>query len=120
MPRLREYDICQCGDFRRDHEDDGIGRCKMANDINHGYKPCLRFKFSHESKPEEIEKQLALERQIAEASPAPPAEYLVSIVLTMPPDAAKRLIEAYREHPELVRAEFARVDLPVIDIELTE
>lgn len=38
-------DECRCGDYRRDHEN-GTGRCKMPNDLCHGFKPCTVFRLS--------------------------------------------------------------------------
>lgn len=42
-PVKGDYDICQCGDFRHQHED-GTGWCRMPNDVCHGFQPCLRFR----------------------------------------------------------------------------
>ncbi len=36
------YDVCECGDYRRDHVN-GTGRCRMPNDLNHGFRSCERF-----------------------------------------------------------------------------
>jgi hypothetical protein len=38
-----QLDVCQCGDYRRDHEN-GTGRCKMPDDLTHGFQPCLVFR----------------------------------------------------------------------------
>lgn len=65
-PMKRDYDICHCGDFRRDHEN-GEGKCRMANDINHGYKPCEKFRFSRHSSQEEIDRQMALMTDVESA-----------------------------------------------------
>ena len=35
-------DVCDCGDYRRDHEN-GVGRCTMPDDLCHGFRPCFRF-----------------------------------------------------------------------------
>lgn len=43
-----DYDICECGDYRHQHED-GVGRCRMPDDGCHGFKPCLRFRLSEEA-----------------------------------------------------------------------
>lgn len=42
-------DECECGDYRRDHED-GHGRCRMPDDLTHANAPCLSFRlaFPHE------------------------------------------------------------------------
>jgi len=38
-----DYDECECGDYRIQHEN-GIGKCKMRDDICHGFEPCLKFR----------------------------------------------------------------------------
>jgi len=38
-----DLDECACGDYRRDHVN-GTGRCKMPDDLTHGFQPCLRFR----------------------------------------------------------------------------
>lgn len=38
-------DICECGDYRRDHDGE-IGRCRLPNDLTHGFKECHRFRLS--------------------------------------------------------------------------
>jgi hypothetical protein len=40
-----ELDICKCGDYRRDHKN-GVGACRQADDITHGFKRCRRFRLS--------------------------------------------------------------------------
>jgi hypothetical protein len=40
-----DFDECECGDYRRDHVD-GVGRCKMPNDLNHGFRPCDKFRLA--------------------------------------------------------------------------
>lgn len=45
MSELRDFDMCACGDYRRDHKD-GTGRCRMPDDLTHGFKPCLEFRLS--------------------------------------------------------------------------
>lgn len=35
-------DVCTCGDYRKDHEN-GTGRCRMPNDLCHGFVPCEKF-----------------------------------------------------------------------------
>lgn len=47
MTSGHELDICECGDYRRDHVD-GSGRCKMPDDLTHGFEPCLEFKLGYE------------------------------------------------------------------------
>lgn len=42
---MNELDICECGDYRRDHVD-GIGECRMPNDLSHGFQKCSRFRLS--------------------------------------------------------------------------
>lgn len=39
-------DVCECGDYRRDHID-GTGRCTMADDACHGFKPCFEFRLHY-------------------------------------------------------------------------
>jgi hypothetical protein len=41
----RDFDICECGDYRHQHEN-GTGRCKMPDDLCHGFKPCLKFRLT--------------------------------------------------------------------------
>jgi len=36
-------DECECGDYRRDHVD-GTGRCRMPDDLCHGFTRCLKFR----------------------------------------------------------------------------
>jgi len=38
-----DFDGCECGDYRLQHER-GVGRCKMPNDMTHGFKPCTEFR----------------------------------------------------------------------------
>lgn len=38
-------DICECGDYRRNHED-LTGRCMLANNLVHGFQPCKSFRLS--------------------------------------------------------------------------
>ena len=40
-----DFDICECGDYRHQYED-GIGKCRMPDDMNHGFKPCLEFRLA--------------------------------------------------------------------------
>lgn len=39
-------DICQCGDFRSQHEN-GSGRCRVCFGNNAPYDRCGRFQFAH-------------------------------------------------------------------------
>lgn len=42
---LSDFDGCECGDYRRDHDGlHGAGRCRMKDDLTHGFEPCLAFK----------------------------------------------------------------------------
>ena len=41
--RPHPEDECECGDYRKDHIN-GTGRCRMPDDLCHGFKPCLRFR----------------------------------------------------------------------------
>lgn len=42
---LAEFDACECGDYRRDHDGlHGAGRCRLANDLTHGFEPCTSFR----------------------------------------------------------------------------
>lgn len=36
-------DVCRCGDARRDHVN-GTGRCRMPNDLTHGFMTCEKFR----------------------------------------------------------------------------
>lgn len=38
-----DFDTCECGDYRHQHED-GKGKCKMPDDLCHGFEPCLEFR----------------------------------------------------------------------------
>jgi len=51
---MREHDLdeCQCGDWRRDHEN-GHGRCRAADDLNHGFQPCWKFVLAKPFQPKE-------------------------------------------------------------------
>lgn len=42
---MSPYDICQCGDYRRDHEG-GTGRCTLPPDQVPGFRPCMRFRLA--------------------------------------------------------------------------
>lgn len=42
---IHEQDLCECGDYRRDHVG-GKGECRMPDDLSHGYRKCKRFKLS--------------------------------------------------------------------------
>jgi len=44
----RDFDICECGDYRHQHEN-GVGKCRMPDDLCHGFKPCLEFRLAEES-----------------------------------------------------------------------
>ena len=39
------FELCVCGDYRHNHEN-GKGKCRMPNDITHGYQECKKFKRS--------------------------------------------------------------------------
>lgn len=43
MTMPSDFDGCECGDYRLQHER-GAGRCKMPNDMTHGFKPCTEFR----------------------------------------------------------------------------
>jgi hypothetical protein len=43
------YDICECGDYRRDH-DGGTGACTLPADTVPGFVPCRRFALAVRSK----------------------------------------------------------------------
>jgi hypothetical protein len=48
-------DTCVCGDYRMDHEN-ASGRCKMPDDLCHGFEPCFEFRLSKrfkQSRPRE-------------------------------------------------------------------
>lgn len=40
--RMNEHDVCECGDYRRQHEG-GTGKCHMPDDMCHGMMPCTAF-----------------------------------------------------------------------------
>ena len=46
---MSPFDICQCGDYRRDHEG-GTGACTLPEDTVEGFRPCRRFRLSVESR----------------------------------------------------------------------
>lgn len=46
---MSPYDICTCGDYRRDHEG-GAGACTLPADRVEGFEPCRRFRLAIESK----------------------------------------------------------------------
>lgn len=39
-------DICDCGDYRYQHSNEGKDKCRMPDDGTHGFKPCLKFRLS--------------------------------------------------------------------------
>jgi len=43
------YDICTCGDYRRDHEN-GTGACTLPPDPVPDHRPCRRFVLALASK----------------------------------------------------------------------
>jgi hypothetical protein len=48
---MSPFDICTCGDYRRDHEG-GTGRCTLPADPVPDYQPCRRFRLSLASQAE--------------------------------------------------------------------
>lgn len=44
------YDTCYCGDYRKDHVD-GIGRCRMPDDLTHGFQQCREFRLLERARP---------------------------------------------------------------------
>lgn len=48
-PAVSPYDICACGDYRRDH-DGGTGPCTFPADRVAGHEPCRRFQLAVRSK----------------------------------------------------------------------
>ena len=42
---LTPFDVCACGDYRRDHEE-GTGKCQLPDTMVHGFKPCLQFRLA--------------------------------------------------------------------------
>jgi hypothetical protein len=42
---MSDFDVCECGDYRHQHEN-GEGRCKMPDDLCHGFQPCLKFRLA--------------------------------------------------------------------------
>lgn len=44
----RNHELCECGDYRYQHEN-GIGKCKMSDNICHGCQPCLKFRKMEEN-----------------------------------------------------------------------
>ena len=47
IARGHPLDECDCGDYRRDHIN-GLGRCTMPNDLNHGFEACHKFRLWRE------------------------------------------------------------------------
>lgn len=41
--------VCICGDYKHDHEN-GTGRCRMPNDLCHGFEPCESYRPSKSGK----------------------------------------------------------------------
>lgn len=39
----REFDVCECGDYRQDHDPD-TDRCRKSHNRANGMRPCLAFK----------------------------------------------------------------------------
>lgn len=66
-----EYDICECGDFRRDHVN-GSGECKL-NTLGHGGPPpCKKFHFASPADPNEIEQQERLKSDVSQLTNGAP------------------------------------------------
>ena len=47
MQHDHPYDVCKCGDYRRDHKD-SVGPCRhnKLNDLTHGMQDCTKFRFA--------------------------------------------------------------------------
>ena len=45
LERAHPEDECECGDYRRHHEN-GLGRCCMPDDLTHGNVPCFSFRLA--------------------------------------------------------------------------
>ena len=43
--RLSDFDLCECGDYRKDHID-GVGRYRMPDNLTHGFRACLSFRLA--------------------------------------------------------------------------
>lgn len=57
MTDLSDFDVCFCGDYRRDHRD-GKGACAFNaypynGGVTHGFQPCTRFRLVKEADPED-------------------------------------------------------------------
>ena len=50
VKRLRGFDTCMCGDYRKDHAG-GTGACihNKPRDMTHGYKDCTEFRLHREA-----------------------------------------------------------------------
>lgn len=60
-----DLDLCECGDFRRDHTEKGCKLCKgLGNGTAGMIPPCRKFKFSQHCSSEEISRQEQLEQLI--------------------------------------------------------
>lgn len=46
---MSPYDICVCGDYRRDHES-GTGPSKFPAELSNGFERCTRFRLQVRSK----------------------------------------------------------------------
>lgn len=59
---LTQLDVCECGDYRRDHRD-GVGPCRFNGQYEydcHAGKKCLRFRLLHTADPKDANVKLML------------------------------------------------------------
>ena len=73
VTREQAIDLCECGDYRRDH-DGGAGRCRMLNNITHGMQPCRAFRLDRRANAREVAVDACREEAInlGETQPSTP------------------------------------------------
>lgn len=60
--RRPDLDVCDCGDYRRDHDELGCILCRAFGNGTCGYEPlCKSFRFSRVSSDSEIKLRQKLE-----------------------------------------------------------
>jgi len=63
-----EYDVCSCGDFRKDHDKKGCVLCRtLGNGTCGEIPPCKKFQLATLASRSEVERQDELDRLLEEA-----------------------------------------------------
>ena len=77
-------DMCECGDYRRDHKD-GVGECihNKRGDLTHGMKNCEAFRPVSPARPPQVAELVKIGREFYEAAIEAKPEVIVSSALLM-------------------------------------